>query len=363
MARGPRGRRGLASRQYRYNPYPLPSCTREDLEKEVNPKKSSKTLEKKDWEDATCSVCMEFPHNAVLLLCSSHDKGCRPYMCGTSYRYSNCLNQFKKASTKVLSPRHGQALGQDAWRGSVENPSYDTGSAWPSGKQEVTELACPLCRGQVKGWTVVEAAREYLNAKKRSCMQDQCSFVGTYKELRKHVRVEHPSARPREVDPALEQKWRNLEWERERDDVLSTIMSSTPGAMVLGDYVIEGGLHHHHLHHHHHDFDTDDDDDNEMDEEVDSETGIGDPDFYRVFSLLGAFMSGGDVSFRSRLRRLQRGFRTLEEGGGSGVPPIVAGAAASAAPGGDNEFPALGARVVGLGRSQRRHRRRSRRER
>ncbi|KAJ8625529.1 hypothetical protein MRB53_034059 [Persea americana] len=316
-----------------------------------------------DWEDATCSVCMEFPHNAVLLLCSSHDKGCRPYMCGTSYRYSNCLNQFKKASTKVLSPRHGQALGQDAWRGSVENPSYDTGSAWPSGKQEVTELACPLCRGQVKGWTVVEAAREYLNAKKRSCMQDQCSFVGTYKELRKHVRVEHPSARPREVDPALEQKWRNLEWERERDDVLSTIMSSTPGAMVLGDYVIEGGLHHHHLHHHHHDFDTDDDDDNEMDEEVDSETGIGDPDFYRVFSLLGAFMSGGDVSFRSRLRRLQRGFRTLEEGGGSGVPPIVAGAAASAAPGGDNEFPALGARVVGLGRSQRRHRRRSRRER
>eukprot|EP00268_Persea_americana_P033676 TRINITY_DN3331_c0_g2_i4.p1 TRINITY_DN3331_c0_g2~~TRINITY_DN3331_c0_g2_i4.p1 ORF type:complete len:352 (-),score=78.83 TRINITY_DN3331_c0_g2_i4:344-1399(-) len=344
----------------RSNPYPLPSSREEDLEKEVSPMKSPKALIIEDWENATCSVCMEFPHNAILLLCSSHDKGCRPYICNTSYRYSNCLNRFKKAYSKEMSPLHGQAQVQDGpGHESVENTDFDSGSA----KLEVIELPCPLCRGQVKGWTVVEAACQFLNAKKRTCMQDDCSFIGSYTELRKHVRVEHPFARPRKVDPLLKKKWRRLERERERGDVLSTITSSMPGALVLGDYVIEGGLHHHHLHHHHHDFDTDDDDDNEMDEEVDSETGIGDPDFYRVFSLLGAFMSGGDVSFRSRLRRLQRGFRTLEEGGGSGVPPIVAGAAASAAPGGDNEFPALGARVVGLGRSQRRHRRRSRRER
>lgn len=196
------------------------------------PKKCSKALDKKDWEDATCSVCMECPHNAVLLLCSSHDKGCRPYMCGTSFRYSNCLDQYKKAYTKVISSSHG----------TVDDPIVIPDlTSIPVEKCETMELACPLCRGQVKGWTVVEPAREFLNSKKRSCMQDDCSFVGTYKELRKHMKSAHPSAKPREVDPDLEQKWRSLEQERERSDVISTIRSTMPGAMVFGDYVIEGG--------------------------------------------------------------------------------------------------------------------------
>ncbi|CAL8997999.1 unnamed protein product [Prunus brigantina] len=178
---------------------------------------------------------MEYPHNAVLLLCSSHDKGCRPYMCGTSFRHSNCLGQYKKAYTKMVSSDHGQPLP-----GSDNNPIVLPDSEWPAQKCEVSELACPLCRGKVKGWTVLEPARDYLNAKKRSCMQENCSFVGNYKELKRHVRAEHPSARPREVDPVLEQKWRRLEHERETDDVISTIQSSMPGAMVFGDYVIEG---------------------------------------------------------------------------------------------------------------------------
>ncbi|KAG4389543.1 hypothetical protein GLYMA_06G109000v4 [Glycine max] len=169
----------------------LLSCARKNL-KDVNVRNnSSKASEKKDWEDATCSVCMEVPHNAILLLCSSYYKGCRPYMCATSHRYSNCFEQYKK----------------------------------------------------VKGWTVVEAARKSLNAKKRSCMQDDCSFVGNYKELRKHVRSKHPFARPREVDPIKEEKWKRFECERERSDVISTILSSTPGAMVLGDYVLEPNDH------------------------------------------------------------------------------------------------------------------------
>lgn len=199
-------------------------------------------LEKRDWEDATCSVCMEFPHNAVLLLCSSHDKGCRPYMCGTSYRHSNCLDQFKKAYTKIhegtpVMVENSNSLSLLAGRSGSSN--------WPlssSEKSEVIEFAaCPLCRGQVKGWTVVEPAREYLNNKKRTCMQDECSFTGTYKELQKHVRSEHPCAKPREVDPMLEQKWRRLEREREREDVMSTIRSSMPRSVVFGDYVIEMG--------------------------------------------------------------------------------------------------------------------------
>lgn len=180
----------------------------------ANEKKSSIVMPIKDWEDITCSVCMEYPHNAVLLLCSSHDKGCRPYMCGTSSRYSNCLDLYKNAYTKV--------------------------EAYPLEKcVEGSELACPLCRGQVKGWTVVESAREYLNTKKRTCMHNNCSFVGVYKELKKHVRSEHPLVNPREVDPDQEQKWRRLERDREREDVISTITSSMPGSVVFGDYVIE----------------------------------------------------------------------------------------------------------------------------
>ncbi|EHA8586891.1 hypothetical protein COCNU_scaffold001126G000010 [Cocos nucifera] len=231
MARRARGRCRLSSRQLRWTPYAVPSHFW-TIPEEGSSKKTPLALEKRDWEDATCSVCMEYPHNAVLLLCSSHDKGCRPYTCGTCYRHSNCLDQFKKAYTKVKSTHDestvdGQGLGLAM-------------SGWSaSHKSEVMELACPLCRGQVKGWTVVEAARAYLNNKKRSCMQDNCSFMGTYKELHKHVRSEHPSAKPREVDPVLEQKWRTLELEREWEDVISTIRSSMPRAVVFGDYVID----------------------------------------------------------------------------------------------------------------------------
>jgi hypothetical protein len=41
----------------------------------------------------------------------------------------------------------------------VDNSSEDTKSS----------LHCPLCRGTVLGWEVVEEARNYLNNKKRSC--------------------------------------------------------------------------------------------------------------------------------------------------------------------------------------------------
>lgn len=174
-----------------------------------------KVSEKKEWEDAECSVCLEFPHNAVLLLCSSYDKGCRPYMCATSDRYSNCLDQYTKATTNQSSK-----------------------SCQLSGS-EVSGISCPLCRGQVKGWTVVEPARSFLNGKKRACDQEGCSFVGRYKELRKHVKFEHPLARPRDVDPLHAKKWKKLENERDFSDVLSTITSTMPGAIVIGDYVIE----------------------------------------------------------------------------------------------------------------------------
>ena len=161
----------------------------------------------KEWAGSTCPVCLESPHNAVLLLCSSYHKGCRPYMCATSSRFANCLDQYKK--------------------------SYGNEDS------EQPQLLCPLCRGQVKGWTVVEDARVHFNSKRRTCMQDSCSFVGNFKKLKKHMKEKHPDACPRAIDPALESKWKRLERERDRRDVISTIMSSIPGAVVLGDYVIE----------------------------------------------------------------------------------------------------------------------------
>lgn len=298
MAKGTRGRRRIASRQCRPAPYPLPCHNQSE---EMHQRQYSKSLVKKDWEDATCSVCMEYPHNAVLLLCSSHEKGCRPYMCGTSFRYSNCLDQYRKAYTKVTSTHNSQNLG-----GEIDRPAMIPLSSWSVDKCEVTELACPLCRGQVKGWTVVEPAREYLNGKKRSCMQDSCSFIGTYKELRKHVRADHPSAKPREVDPLVEQKWRRLEREREREDVISTITSSMPGAVVFGDYVIEGG---------HYGFISEGEDgfdDDPIEQHDGFEVGI---DRSFMLFLLRTINQAGNVGSNRGIRRQERNSNNALEGG------------------------------------------------
>ncbi|XP_062219378.1 uncharacterized protein LOC133919123 [Phragmites australis] len=188
--------------------------------------------EKKEWKSATCPVCLEYPHDAVLLLCTSHHKGCRPYMCGTNYHHSNCLEHFKEAYAKeklACSVSAESALGLSL------SPNTRPASKQPC----AMELACPLCRGEVKGWTVVEPARQYLNRKRRTCMHDSCSFIGSYKELCKHVNSKHPSAKPREIDPAIADEWKKFECEREREDAISTIRAMNPGAVIMGDYVLE----------------------------------------------------------------------------------------------------------------------------
>lgn len=331
MVRSSRALRRLPSRKLRLAPYPIPSYHWKVSEKECGSKKTTVALEKKDWEDATCSVCMEYPHNAVLLLCSSHDKGCRPYMCGTSYRHSNCLDQFKKAYTK-MSPSHYD---------SVANLGSNLPHSIACEKSEIMELTCPLCRGQVKGWTVVDPAREYLNNKKRSCMQDSCSFVGTYKELSKHVRSEHPSANPHEVDPVLEQKWRMLEHERERQDVISTIRSSMPRSVVFGDYVIEMG-----------------DNDHDSDDEIGD--GYGDVDLEtRGFSRNILYLI---LRASTGLMRLHRDSGVLEDRGDDHEGPLNSDSAdAFPLDGNDNVAPVI-TQDSGMDalRSERRHRRRRR---
>ncbi|XP_068665231.1 uncharacterized protein [Aristolochia californica] len=262
----------------------------------------------KEWDDASCPICMDHPHNAVLLLCSSHDKGCRSYVCDTSYRHSNCLDRLKKlrsseqqndqtaqpgpsytgapegetlshrpfhsANSEPISrgPRRRRSFaethepynyqgnnvgiaagllaaveenndGQDSDR---QSHSRDT----ISGAEELgdgctlepnSNLTCPLCRGTVRGWKIVKEARQYLDLKQRSCSRESCSFSGNYRELRRHARRVHPTTRPADVDPSRQRAWRHLEHQQEYGDIVSAIRAAMPGAIVIGDYVIDTG--------------------------------------------------------------------------------------------------------------------------
>ncbi|KAL3818411.1 hypothetical protein ACJIZ3_004316 [Penstemon smallii] len=177
-----------------------------------------------NWNDVICPICLDFPHNSVLLQCSSYEKGCRPFVCDTDHLHSNCLERFKQANgmlsgSKSLNSKNLQLLGS----GSDSKPP------------------CPLCRGEVTGWIVVDKARGHLDEKKRCCEEEKCRFSGTYLELQNHAQVEHPHACPSKIDPARQLDWENFQQSSEIIDVLSTIHSEVPRGVVLGDYVIEYG--------------------------------------------------------------------------------------------------------------------------
>ncbi|PHU07222.1 hypothetical protein BC332_23711 [Capsicum chinense] len=258
----------------------------------------------KELDGASCPICMDYPHNAVLLLCSSHDKGCRSYICDTSYRHSNCLDRFKKLGAEnrdnppimtqgnldisvetpddhlelrnlsdrtVVNRYHDIIANEVVATGAFPGGSEENGNSNRDNRMEMQDgtlqnlgavtvwgsshetaiadnssdsklkLKCPMCRGDVLGWKVVEEARKYLNLKHRSCSRESCSFIGNYRELRRHARRDHPTARPADVDPSRQRAWRRLENQREYDDTVSAVRSAMPGAVVLGDYVIENG--------------------------------------------------------------------------------------------------------------------------
>lgn len=195
----------------------------------------------KEWEEARCPVCIEQPHNAVLLICASYEKGCRPYMCDTSYRHSNCFDQFCKSFAETPSvpsqnaPQHTDTVdpspiisSEPAVNSSQEETNNDPISPenLPNMRKLHQKLVCPLCRGQILGCTVVESARCFMNDKVRSCASEACEFGGNYTELRKHARQEHPLVRPSEANPERQRDWRRLERQRDIGDVLSTIQSS-----------------------------------------------------------------------------------------------------------------------------------------
>ncbi|GMH12401.1 hypothetical protein Nepgr_014242 [Nepenthes gracilis] len=182
------------------------------------------------WEDVTCPICLDYPHNVVLLQCSSYGKGCRPFVCDTNHLQSNCLERFRTAygmPSDAKSPPTSEAA-------STENFEILT-------SENIVKPSCPLCRGEVNGWVIIEKARLYLDQKKRCCEEERCAFMGTYSELQKHAQVEHPNSRPSRIDPARQLDWENFQQSSEIIDVLSTIHSEVPRGVVLGDYVIEYG--------------------------------------------------------------------------------------------------------------------------
>ncbi|CAI9102673.1 OLC1v1000975C1 [Oldenlandia corymbosa var. corymbosa] len=152
---------------------------------------------KDQWEEIKCPICLHHPHQAVLLICSSHEKGCRPFLCDTNRQLSNCFDQFCKyfsVSPSKPSNNHNQ-----------DQPNQFL----PCGEKG-QEVRCPLCRSQITGWTIVKGARALLNKKVRNCPLDSCKVSGKYSDLKKHANREHPAAVPSDSDDRRkeqERKW------------------------------------------------------------------------------------------------------------------------------------------------------------
>ncbi|GAV77892.1 DUF1644 domain-containing protein [Cephalotus follicularis] len=179
-----------------------------------------------NWEDVSCPICLDFPHNCVLLQCSSYEKGCRPFVCDTNHLHSNCLDRYRTANGMSFPSKSDVA---------------PTDNTQPVISEDNCRPSCPLCRGEVNGWVVVDKARVHLDAKNRCCEEEQCTFAGTYLELQEHAQLEHPHSRPAKIDPARQLDWENFQQSSEIIDVFSTIHSEVPRGVVLGDYVIEYG--------------------------------------------------------------------------------------------------------------------------
>ncbi|KAF7130791.1 hypothetical protein RHSIM_Rhsim10G0198700 [Rhododendron simsii] len=149
----------LSSDRSNASQYPSPAKT---AWKNMVIKLVQSVLDKKDMEEARCSICMEPPHNAVLLHCSNIEKGCHSYMCDTSNHRSNWFNQFRKSPDST--------------------PTF----------------SCPQCGVEViNGCIVLAAVRDFMNSRPRRCSVETCEFTGNYQELVHHVSVEHPLERVR----------------------------------------------------------------------------------------------------------------------------------------------------------------------
>lgn len=128
--------------------YPYPSNSK-NVESHNPMNFSGSVNEMKEWEDARCSICMEHPHNAVILKCSSHERGCRPYMCNTSYRHSNCLDQFCKSFASHLSSAILEEIPLTSSASHGRDVQSEPGNSFRRGSELKPKLSCPLCAGEI----------------------------------------------------------------------------------------------------------------------------------------------------------------------------------------------------------------------
>ncbi|KAG2325970.1 hypothetical protein Bca4012_040562 [Brassica carinata] len=176
--------RPVPSNMTRVSPYPLRSSRTQRENQAESPIQNQGPGE---WEDIKCVICMEPPHNAVLLKCSSFSKGCRTYMCDTSGRHSNCFKQY-----------------------------------WRKNRNRFTKaIRCPNCRGEVKETIKVSAARRYFNAKPRSCAFEGCTFSGTYTQIEKHLKGDHPRFTRPLVDPVRQRAWDEMQRAAEYTEIMT----------------------------------------------------------------------------------------------------------------------------------------------
>ncbi|WOK95019.1 hypothetical protein Cni_G03724 [Canna indica] len=184
-------------------------------------------------EDIICPICLDIPHNAVLLQCSSYKRGCRTFICDTDDSHSNCLDRYRHS--------HGLFASMKMRSTTTQTSSNSSQSFQVIPLSSDSNLTCPMCRGNVTRFILDDKVRSYLNMKKRCCDEQQCAYVGNYMELHQHAKQEHPDSRPSEVDPQRQQDWDNFQQFSEITDVLSTIHSEVPHGVVFGDYVIDYG--------------------------------------------------------------------------------------------------------------------------
>ncbi|CAI9117900.1 OLC1v1019389C1 [Oldenlandia corymbosa var. corymbosa] len=166
---------------------------------EKNPNPKNKKLEE-EWKEIKCPICFDHPHNAVLLICSSNEKGCRPYVCDTSARHSNCFSQYCRSHSVIPSKTrtrpelsHNDDDGDRKYLNKFVSYGGEKGSCGGPGRNP---SECPFCRGEIRGWIRLGDIRRFMNSLVRECALESCEFSGTELELRKHARIEHPNSRP-----------------------------------------------------------------------------------------------------------------------------------------------------------------------
>ncbi|KAJ8539209.1 hypothetical protein K7X08_013461 [Anisodus acutangulus] len=99
-------------------------------------------------------------------------------MYGASTQYCSFTLFFTRQGLSALSSTRGENVSRTVFRRGSWGQALS--GATRSRVQQQPELACPLCGGHVEGWTVVEAARNFMNSKTRSCALETCNFTGTF---------------------------------------------------------------------------------------------------------------------------------------------------------------------------------------